>query len=46
MATVEELEQKVNDLEVRLIALERSAFSERHGVMETATTRTVPTRSE
>lgn len=42
MATVEELQQKVNELEVRLVALERSLFGERHGALETRTTRTVP----
>lgn len=42
MATVEELEQKVAELETRLVALERSMFSERYGAVETRDTRTVP----
>lgn len=46
MATVEELQEKVNDLEKRIVALERSLFGVRHGVMETAASRTVPERSE
>ncbi len=43
MATVEELQVQVNALEVRLAALERSLFGERHGALETRATRTVPT---
>ncbi|HUY07436.1 MAG TPA: hypothetical protein VMU99_09280 [Acidimicrobiales bacterium] len=43
MATVEELQARINALEVRLVALERSLFGERHGALETRTTRTIPT---
>ena len=46
MATVEELQDKINDLETRVVALERSLFGVRHGVMETAAARTVPPRGD
>jgi len=42
MATVEELQAQVNALEVRLVALERSLFGERHGALETRSARATP----
>lgn len=42
MATVEELQAQVNALEVRVVALERSLFGERHGALETRSARTFP----
>jgi len=42
MATVEELQAQVNALEVRLVALERSLFGERHGALETRSASTTP----
>lgn len=45
MATVEELQAQVSALEVRLVALERSLFGERHGAFETRAERTVPASS-
>ena len=45
MATVDELQTQIKSLEVRLVALERSLFGERHGALETRTARTVPVPS-
>ncbi len=45
MATVDELQAQIKALEVRLVALERSLFGERHGALETRTARTVPVQS-
>ncbi len=42
MATTEELQQRVNELETRLVALEATLFGERHGALEVRDVRTVP----
>lgn len=43
MASVAELQQRIEEIEVRLVALERSLFGARHGSLETRATKTVPT---
>jgi hypothetical protein len=43
MATPEELQLKVNELEVRIVALEKTLFGARHGAIESRSSRTVPT---
>ena len=45
MATIEELETKVRELEKRLVALEATLFGARHGALETRSERVVPAAS-
>ena len=42
MASVEELQQRIDELETRIVALERSLFGARHGALETRSARAVP----
>ncbi len=43
MATVEELEQKISELDARIVGLEKTLFGARHGALETRADRTIPT---
>ena len=43
MATVEELEQKISELDARIVGIEKTLFGARHGALETRADRTIPT---
>lgn len=45
MADVEELQQRIEQLEMRIVALEKAMFSERHGASETRAANAVPSGS-